>query len=137
MLILKGHVVQGCGHFRERLTRPDFCAAYRKATGEGIWGGTLNVEVNKCIPVKEHFRIRGTEYVDPIPAPNQQDLLFEVCRVNGIWAYRIRPYDVCTGAGGHGDHILEIGCSREIPGVAIGAEIRIELLRDDIEPLAD
>jgi len=44
MVILKGHVVQGCKHFQERLTRASFCAAYRKATGEdlvpdnpGIW----------------------------------------------------------------------------------------------------
>jgi hypothetical protein len=130
MVILKGHVVQGCGHFQQRLTRWDFCAAYRKATGEDLCKGTLNVEVNRCVPVKEHFRIRGTEISEP-----EQDLLFEMCRINGIWAYRIRPYDLCNGSGGHGDRTLEIACSREIPNATNGKGVQIELFRDDIEPL--
>jgi len=132
MVILKGHVVQGCRHFSERMKRPEFCAAYRRGTGEDLCRGTLNVEVDRCIPIKEHFRIRWTEYDDPIRGP-KQDLLFEICRVNGIWAYRVRPYDLCTGAGGHGDHVLEIACSREITDAATGAEVRIELFRDDTE----
>jgi hypothetical protein len=126
MLILRGHVVQGGKHFQQRLTRADFRAAYRKATGEELCKGTLNVEVNRYIPVKEHFRIRGTEISEP-----NQDLLFEICRINGIWAYRVRPYDLCTGSGGHGDHTLEIACSQEIPNVTNGDEVRIELFRDD------
>ena len=130
MLTLKGHVVQGCNHFGQRLSRSDFRAAYRKATGEDLCKGTLNVEVNRCIPVKEHFRIRGTEISEP-----RQDLLFEICRINGIWGFRIRPYDLCTGAGGHGDHILEMACSHEIPNANNGAEVQIDLFRDDIQPL--
>jgi hypothetical protein len=121
-------VVQGCKDFQKRLTRDAFRVAYRKATGEELYKGTLNVELNRSIPVKEQFRIRGTEISEPT-----QDLLFEVCRVDGIWAFRIRPYDLCTGAGGHGDHIIEIACSREIPNVANGREVKIELFRDDIE----
>ena len=132
MVIIKGRVVQGCGNFEKRLTRPDFRAAYRKATGEELCKGTLNVEVNKCIPVKEHFRIQSTEYDDPVHGP-KQDLLFEICQINGLWAYRIRPYVLCTGAGGWGDHIIEIGCSQEIPDVPVGKEVQIALFRDDIE----
>jgi hypothetical protein len=37
-------------------------------------------------------RIRGVDIGYP-----QQDLLFEVCRINGIWAYRIRPYNLNRG----------------------------------------
>ena len=132
MVILKGHIVQGCGHFSERMKCSDFRAAYRRVTGEMPCLGTLNVEVHKCIPIKEHFRIRWTEYDDPIPGP-KQDLLFEICRMNGIWGYRIRPYDLCTGAGGHGDHVLEIACSIKIPNAATGAEVQIELFRADTE----
>jgi hypothetical protein len=108
------------------LTWQNFREAYRKATGEDIWKGTLNVAVNRCIPVKEHFRIRGKDISEP-----EQDLLLEICRVNGIWAFRIRPYNLCTGAGGHGDNIFEIGCSKDIP--VISTEVQIELFRDDVE----
>ena len=129
MVILRGRVMQGIQDFsRKRLARENFRAAYRKATGEDLWKGTLNVEVNRCIPVREHFRIRGKDISEP-----EQDLLFEICRVNGIWAFRIRPYNLCTGAGGHGDNTFEIGCSTEIPNIT--TEVQIELFRDDIEPV--
>jgi hypothetical protein len=125
MIILKGRVIQGVQHFSTiRLSREEFRAAYRKATGEDLWKGTLNVQINRCIPVKEHFRIRGKDISEP-----EQDLLFEICRVNGIWAFRIRPYNLCTGAGGHGDNIFEIGCSEDISTT----EVNIELFRDDVE----
>lgn len=127
MKTLTGHVRQGWKHFEKRLTRLEFRKAYRKATGEDLHKGTLNVEVNSCIAVKEHFRIRGSEISE-----SDQDLLFEICRIDGIWAYRIRPYNLCTGSGGHGDQTLEIGCSREIPNAADGSEVKIELFRDDL-----
>jgi hypothetical protein len=125
MVILRGQVVQGWKHFSSlRLGRDEFRAAYRKATGGDLWKGTLNVQINQCIPVKEHFRIRGKDISEP-----EQDLLFEICRVNGIWGFRIRPYILCTGAGGHGDNIFEIGFSQDI----VATEVQIELFRDDIE----
>lgn len=128
MVILKGHVVQGIKDWQnKRLTRPDFNKAYRKATGECLHKGTLNVKVKRCIPIKEHFRIRGSEVSE------SEDFLFEICRIDGIWAFRIRPYDPYTGAGGHGDDTLEIGCSMEVPYAADGSrEFEIELFRDDI-----
>lgn len=129
MIILRGRVIRGVKNFsRIRLARDNFCAAYRKGTGEDLWKGTLNVEINRCIPVKEHFRIRGKEISEP-----EQGLLFEICRVNGIWAFRIRPYNLCTGVGGHGDSTFEIGCSKENPSITTG--VQIALFRDDIEPL--
>ena len=94
----------------------------RKRHGERLYRGTLNVNVGKPIPVREHFRIRGTEINEP-----EQDLLFEVCRINQIWLYRIRPFHLVTGEGGHGDHILEIGCSHKIPNVLPGTEVEIAL----------
>jgi hypothetical protein len=110
----------------------NFPFAFRKATGEDHFKGTLNVELenNRCIPIKEQFRIRGTDIDEP-----GQDLLFEVCRVSGMWAYRIRPYDLCTGSGGHGDNILEIACSQQIPNVSTGSQVQIELFRDEVEPI--
>ena len=82
---------------------------------------------NKYIPVKEHFGIRGEDIDEPT-----QDLLFEICRINRIWAYRIRPFDLRSGLGGHGDDTLEIACSQEIPNVSTDAPVEIILLRDDI-----
>jgi hypothetical protein len=74
------------------------------------------------------FRIRGIEIGEP-----DQDLLFEVCRINEIWAYRIRPLDLRDGSGGHGDDTLEIACSREIPDLAEKSVVEIALFRDDLK----
>ena len=127
MIVLEGKVVEGRKDFRTRITK--YPEAFRRATGQTIVLGTLNVKVDKPIPVKEHFRIRGIEIEEPL-----QDLLFEVCRINGIWAYRIRPYNLQNGGGGWGDDILEICCSEVIPNVKAGTSVQIMLLRDDIVP---
>jgi len=68
----------------------------------------------------DHFRIRGTEINEP-----EQDLLFEVCRIGQIWAYRIRPFHLATGEGGHGDHIVEIACAQKIPNASSGERVEI------------
>jgi len=116
---LTGRVVTGIGHFKIRMT--NFPEVFLRATGEDLIKGTLNVDVGRNIPAKEQFRIRGTEIGEP-----EQDLLFEVCRVNGLWAYRIRPCNLMTGGGGHGDHIVEIACSQRIP---VNGDIEISLFR--------
>jgi CTP-dependent riboflavin kinase len=123
VLILKGSVCpedQGLKHFSRRMTQ--YPRVFEKATGERLFPGTLNVNVGRPIPIREHFRIRGTEIEEP-----EQDLLFEVCRINGFWAYRIRPLNLITCEGGHGDHILEISCSQEILNVGPGSEVEIAL----------
>jgi CTP-dependent riboflavin kinase len=99
---------------------------FERATGERLYPGTLNVNVGERIPIKEHFRIRGTELNEL-----EQDLLFEVCRINQIWSYRIRPFHLVTGEGGHGDHILEIACSQKIPNDSPGTEVEIALFPRD------
>jgi CTP-dependent riboflavin kinase len=124
MIILKGLVcpdAEGLKHFSKRMTQ--YPEVFERATEEKLFPGTLNVNVGKPIPVREHFRIRGTEINEP-----EQDLLFEVCRINQIWAYRIRPFHLATGEGGHGDHILEITCSQKIV-VSPEDEVEIALFR--------
>ena len=107
MLQIQGHLVDGIGDFRKRMSRyPEVFAA---ATGQTLFPGTLNIQVATPIPCVEHFRIRGSEIDEP-----EQDLLFEVCRVNEVWAYRIRPFHLLNHSGGHGDHILEIAASVEL-----------------------
>ncbi len=123
MTVVEGKVVTGCGHFKQRIA--NFPGAFREATGEELFRGTLNVDVGRAIEVKEHFRIRGTELNEPA-----QDLKFEVCRINGIWGYRVRPYVLTTGEGGHGDHILEIACGQKIPNATCGSVVQIALFRD-------
>ena len=128
MIIVRGKVAQGCKHFAARLKQPKFCEAYRKATGEDLHKGTLDVIVDRCIPIREHFRMRGKDFDHP-----HEDFLFEVCRVNGIWSFRLRPYNLCKGDGGHGDHVLEIACAHEIPHDPAGnEEVEIVLFRDDL-----
>jgi CTP-dependent riboflavin kinase len=123
MIILKGSVcpdAEGLKHFSSRMTQ--YPEVFERATGERLYPGTLNVNVDKPIPIRGHFRIRGTEINEP-----EQDLLFEVCRINQIWAYRIRPFSIVTGEGGHGDHIIEVACSQKIPNVPPGTEVEIAL----------
>ena len=127
MIILKGSVcpdTEGLKHFSRRMTQ--YREVFERATGEKLFPGTLNVNVGERIQIKEHFRIRGTEINEP-----EQDLLFEVCRINQIWAYRIRPFHLVTGQGGHGDHIIEIACSQKIPNVSPGTEVEIALFPRD------
>lgn len=128
MTILKGRVCRdgegaGAKHFSQRMT--EYHEVFESATGEDLFPGTLNVNVGERIPVKEHFRIHGKEINEP-----EEEFLFEVCRINGIWAYRIRPLD-SRGAGGHGDHILEIACSQKIPDVPPGTDVEIALFPRD------
>ncbi len=127
MIILKGSVcpdAEGLKHFSRRMTQ--YPEVFERATGEKLFPGTLNVNVGERIQIKEHFRIRGTEINEP-----EQDLLFEVCRINQIWGYRIRPFHLATGEGGHGDHIIEITCSQEIPNIPPGTEVEIALFPRD------
>jgi len=123
MIILRGTVwpdEEGMKHFSRRMTQ--YPQVFEKATGERLYPGTLNVDVGKPFPMREHFRIRGTEINEP-----EQDLLFEVCRINQIWAYRIRPFQLATGEGGHGDHIFEITCTQQLPNVSPGTQVEIAL----------
>lgn len=122
MLQILGQQVDGIGDFRKRMTKyPDVFAA---ATGQRLFPGTLNIRVEASIPPVEHFRIRGAAIGEP-----EQDLLFEVCRVNDIWAYRIRPWHLLTHLGGHGDHILEIAASVELRPILAGKQVIVELFR--------
>jgi hypothetical protein len=120
MRIFTGRVQSGVRHFEKRIKT--FGDVFRKATGEDLYPGTLNLNVGNPVPIKEHFRIKGKDINEP-----NQDLIFEVCRVSGIWAYRIRPYDLATGLGGHGDHIFEIASSTRIPNVDSGSVHEIML----------
>ncbi len=125
MRVLKGYVEEGVGHFKNRIN--DFPEVYKEATGEYLYPGTLNVKISMQVPIKEEFKIHGSDIDEP-----GQDLLFERCLINGINAYRIRPHNPDTGAGGHGDDTLEISCSQEIPNVDVGSLVEITLFRDDI-----
>lgn len=87
---------------------------FRKAVGEELYPGTLNVRADSSFFIKEHFRILGSSIGE-----DHQDLLFEVCRIRAegmadTWAYRIRPFDLRNGSGGHGDDVLEIACTQQL-----------------------
>jgi CTP-dependent riboflavin kinase len=72
-----GKVQKGVGDFRKRMTL--YSGIFCQATGESLFPGTLNVKVDRKIPVREEFRILGKDINDP-----EQDLLFERCFVNAI-----------------------------------------------------
>jgi CTP-dependent riboflavin kinase len=125
-MLLRGRIVPGFQHFTTRMTR--FPDVFRGATGCTLYPGTINVRIDRPISIAEAFRIAGTLIEEP-----EQDLLFEPCRINGYDGFRIRPYRLATGQGGHGDDTLEISCAGKIPDVDPGREAVVELFRDEIE----
>lgn len=122
MVGLFGHVVSGVGHFATRIKNNE--KAFTQVTGEKLFHGTLNIKVDLLIPIKEHFRLRGSEIEEPV-----YDFVFEVCRVNGIWAYRVKPVNLLSDKGGHGDNIIELVSSRMIPDVNTGAKVQVMFFR--------
>jgi CTP-dependent riboflavin kinase len=125
MIAITGRVQKGVGDFRKRMDK--YPEVFRRATGESLFPGTLNVKVSTKIPVKEDFRILGRDINEP-----DQDLLFEICRINKIRAYRIRPYNLRTGKGGHGDDVIEIASAQRIPNAEEGALVEITFLRGEL-----
>jgi hypothetical protein len=99
---------------------------YERGVGEPLFPGTLNVRVKRRIPFREHFRILGREENDP-----SQDLLVEVCLLNGIIAYRICPWNVDSGLGGHGEYLIEIACPQKLPNVSYGSKVEVGLFWDE------
>ncbi|MBK5187639.1 MAG: hypothetical protein JJD97_05300 [Gemmatimonadaceae bacterium] len=100
---------------------------FERAVGAPLYPGTLNIDIGFPLQCCEDFRIRGTEIDEP-----EQDLLFERCLVMGRQAYRIRPYRLVGGGGGHGDHMLEIASVDELRPLLAGCEnaVEIEFFRD-------
>ena len=122
MKIIKGKVKNGCGHMKIRFK--NYPHIFKEATGVDLYPGTINVGIDHIVKVKEDFRIKGSL----IGEPNQnQDLIFEECLINGYPAFRIRPYDIITGEGGHGDDTLEISSETFIPDLGIGSTVDITL----------
>lgn len=120
-----GRITEGVGDFRTRMTR--YADVFERATGERLFPGTLNVDIGTPLKCREDFRILGSDIEEP-----EQDLLFERCLIAGRRAYRIRPYQLRNGAGGHGDHVLEIACAHELRPLFEGCEdvVEIEFFRD-------
>jgi CTP-dependent riboflavin kinase len=104
-----------------------FPEVFERAAGERLFPGTLNVDIGAPLQVREDFRIRGSEVGEP-----GQDLIFERCFVSGHRAYRIRPFQLNGGGGGHGDHILEIASAVELRPMLLaqGETVEIEFPRD-------
>jgi CTP-dependent riboflavin kinase len=96
-----GRVITGIGAWRPRIEK--FPAVFLEATGESLFPGTLNVQLDMPLSIQTEFVISGAKIGEP-----EQDMLFESCLVNGYAGWRLRPFQPATGLGGHGDHILEI-----------------------------
>ncbi|MGA3026910.1 MAG: hypothetical protein ABSF98_19300 [Bryobacteraceae bacterium] len=121
-MLIQGRVETGCDHFQPRMT--EYPQVFAEAAGTALHPGTINLKIDCRIPIKEDFRKRGDAIGE------REDLIFERCRIAGRAAFRIRPLDLETGGGGHGDDTLEIACPEEIPGVTPGAEFEVEFFRD-------
>jgi hypothetical protein len=130
MRIVKGKIENGCGHFEKRMKNNSH--AFNETTRETLFPGTLNIRevTNSDVKITEDFRIRSEDIDDSGIDESDQDFIFEICRVKGKWAYRVRPCNRETHKGGHGDCVLEIACStriRDLPHCNEGEEIEVEL----------
>jgi len=120
-----GTVEGGIGAWRPRME--GFPEVFRQLTGELLFPGTLNVRIEQPLAIRAEFRIAGAEIGEP-----EQDMLFERCRVNGIEAFRLRPFQPATGLGGHGDHILEIVSTRQLrPLLPASGRVLVEFPRSE------
>lgn len=124
LLKLEGIIQSGKNHFSRRMQT--YSTQFANATGQELYPGTLNVKIQRSLCIREHFRIKGATIDEP-----GQDLLFEICRINCKWAYRIRPLNLKRGTGGHGDSVLEIACTDRIKenGLSDGDIVVIEFFR--------
>ena len=122
-MVLRGRVQSGLRHFSRRMTL--YADVFARVAGVRLFPGTINLKVEREVPIGEDFRILGGEIGEP-----EQDLLFEECRLNGIRAWRIRPWQPATGLGGHGDDVLEIAAAERVAGVEPGAEFEVDFFRE-------
>lgn len=120
MIKVSGRVIPGIGHFQTRVT--DYAKVFERHVGARLYPGTLNVEIGFALECREDFRIPGNEIGEP-----EQDLLFERCLVIGLPAYRIRPYQLVGGRGGHGDSVLEIASVHELRPLLVGRHNAVEI----------
>jgi hypothetical protein len=96
---MKGRYRSGCGHWAERFKNPE---PWRRATGEKLQYGTINVKVDAPTKFREDCRV--LEHEVPKTHGWNGDYLMEICKIEGIRGYRI--------LGGHGPEILEIACAK-------------------------
>ena len=120
MIKFSGTVKPGIGDFGPRMSEHQ--AAFTAVTGERLFPGTLNVHLEIPVPPREHFRLSGASIGHP-----HEDFLFEVIRIAAYWAYRIRPLNLSTGAGGHGDHVVEVASATYLPPEIALPESRVEI----------
>ena len=114
-MIVTGRLVDGLKHFRKRIST--YGNEFERVVGMRLFPGTLNVQVPRAVAVHEALRLRGETIGEP-----DQDLLFESCIVAGQLCYRVRPFHLQTGLGGHGDHILEIVSAVALRPLLLGQE---------------
>lgn len=125
MFILRGSVTEGDARSQSMMLQ--FGDAFRAATGEYLYPGTLNVKLPRAIPIQPQFRI-GAEHTGELG----QELLFEICRVNRLWAYRMVRIRKRSGRPVRPNGLFEIVCAQKIPGILTGCKVIVELLRDDV-----
>jgi CTP-dependent riboflavin kinase len=102
-----GRVIEGMGAWRPRIER--FPEVFRRGLGQPLFPGTLNVQIDRPLAIHHDIRIPGSLIGEP-----EQDMLFERCLIEGIEAFRLRPFQSASGAGGWGDHILEIVSAKQL-----------------------
>lgn len=119
---LYGKIHEGNCDFTRRMDAHP--SQFHAITGKKLYPGTLNVDLGKGheIQIQPDFVLQGSAINEP-----EQDLLFEVCLVNGRRAYWVRPYNHEERRGGHDDRIIEIISTEHLRSSCGFDENRIEI----------
>jgi hypothetical protein len=128
--MFRGEVAErGFGHFSK--FRPKFYQTVLALTDMALYRGTINVRIEGQMP---HFPWPNTQRIpgqDQIDIDHKQDILITPCVMEARRGFWILPVFMGTwnpNPEGHfPQHIIEISLVEELPGLAPGLPVSLEI----------
>jgi hypothetical protein len=128
--MFKGEVAKlGFGHFGT--CRPKFYQAVLNLSGIALHQGTINVRIDgemACFPLQGTLRIPAQDQID---LDHNQDILITPCVMEGLPSFWILPVFKGTWnpnpAGHFPNQIIEISLIEELPNIAPGLAVSLEI----------
>jgi hypothetical protein len=132
-VMFKGEVAEpGFGHFSK--CRPKFYQNVLDLSGVALYQGTINIRIDGEMP---HFPMLNTRRIpgqDQIDLDHNQDILITPCVMEGRPGFWILPVFKGTWdpnpAGHFPKNIIEISLFEELPNMAPGLTVSLEILAD-------
>jgi len=129
-MTFKGKVADpGYGHFKK--SRPKFYRTVLDLSGTALYQGTINVKIEGNMP---HFPLLDTQRIpgqDQIDLDDNQDILITPCILearSGFWILPVFKGTWDPNPAGHfPNQIIEVSLVEELPNIAPGSNISIEI----------